>query len=447
MIDFSLLIFTVYGVIVAAFLAMIPGLHVYNMVALLLLMTIGTLVALPEIELVLFMFGLLVGYSVMNSISSVFFSIPDDSTIFTVFPSQRFMLQRRGFEASLLTGIGGLMGAGVLVMCSLPIPGLNQSLLTFVLAPLHILLTDHLAWIILAITLFMLLIECPKDIDRGGTPLYRLVKGWTPLLFGLLAFCLSAILGFIITYKPLIPVERSFQNIMPALIGLFGLPFVTIALLNRTEVPKQHIPKSIDLDVQHILKGTTAGTIGGLIAAFFPAVTGGMGSLIAGHTTAQRDDRIFMISQGATKVIYYVGAALLLFVPGVEIIRGAGASMISAVFTPEGYQDFYLVAGAIGLAGVLSFVMLIVMSVFAAKIVEQISYRLLNIVTLVIQIVLVILIAGPVGIFIAAVAWGIGLIPHLYFSRVTNNMAVLIVPIVFNMAGIGDAVAEFLHLL
>jgi TctA family transporter len=54
---------------------------------------------------------------------------------------------------------------------------------------------------------------------------------------------------------------------------------------------------------------------------------------------------------------------------------------------------------------------------------------------------------GPGGLLVLAVATGIGLIPVLWGSRRMNGMGVLLLPIALNMAGVGDAVAEWLGLV
>ncbi len=83
-----------------------------------------------------------------------------------------------------------------------------------------------------------------------------------------------------------------------------------------------------------MVQGATSGVLGGLFAAFLPVVTGGIGGFVAGHATAQRDDRAFLVAQGAAKIVYYVGGLLLFFVPGLHLTRGGMAWMVSTRYTP-----------------------------------------------------------------------------------------------------------------
>ena len=93
------------------------------------------------------------------------------------------------------------------------------------------------------------------------------------------------------------------------------------------------------------------GGMGGLFAAFFPVVTGGIGGFLAGHATAQRDDRLFIISQGASKVVYYVGGFLLFFVPGLHLTRGGMAWMLSTLYSAHTPASYFLATAGVVLAG------------------------------------------------------------------------------------------------
>jgi putative membrane protein len=187
--------------------------------------------------------------------------------------------------------------------------------------------------------------------------------------------------------------------------------------------------------------------MGGLFAAYFPIVTGGMGGLLAGHATAQRDDRLFIVSQGASKVVYYVGGFLLLFVPGLHLRRGGMAAMASGIFTPRTDGDFYMVTGAILIGGAVSFFLLLAFTEATLGLIRRVNYRWVSWATLVLIAGLVAWTSGPGGLAVTAVASGIGAIPVWYNSRRMNCMGVLLLPVILNMAGVGDRVAGWLGLL
>ena len=187
--------------------------------------------------------------------------------------------------------------------------------------------------------------------------------------------------------------------------------------------------------------------LGGLFAAFFPVVTGGIGGFIAGHATAQRDDRLFIISQGASKVVYYAGGLLLFFVPGLHLTRGGMAWMLSSFWSSHTPQTYYLAVAAMVLTGVVSFFTLLLVARVAIKLTARVHYRWISLGTLAVLLAIVVGMTGLGGLIICAVAAGIGLIPVLWGSRRVNCMGVLLLPIALNMVGVGSTVARWLGLI
>jgi putative membrane protein len=420
-------------------MACVPALHIYNVAGLLILAGGRLSGIMTGEQMAMFFLGLITGYAILNTIPSIFLSSPDESMIFVVLPGQKYLLQGRGFEASILTGVGSLAAiAGIVVL---------SPLASTVFPTLRSILSPHLGWILAAVIIFMLMSEWPKSSDRKPTPLGRLAEAWTGLGAGLLTFLLSGLLGFALMYRSLVPTEISFQNLLPAFVGLFAIPWVLLNIVAQVEIPKQHIAKSIDVTPALIARGVFAGTLGGGFAAFFPVVTGGIGGFLAGHATAQRDDRLFIISQGASKIVYYVGGFMLFFVPGLGMTRGGMAWMLSTIYTAGTPRVYYTAMAAVALAGVAAFLLLFPLTRLVIKLLERVNYQIISAATLVILLALVAALTGWGGLLVALVATGIGLIPVVWGSRRMNCMGVLLLPIVLNMAGVGPTVAHWLGLI
>jgi putative membrane protein len=430
---------TLLGTVLSALISCVPALHIYNVAGLLIILGARFQGAIRSDVLAMFMLGLVIGFAVLNTIPSVFLGAPDESTVFIVLPAQRYLMQQRGHEASILTGVGTLGGLFVLLLLA-PLAPKVFGLVRAVVGP-------HLHWILGGITLFMLMSEWPKGSDRGSTGLARFLDGWRSLGAGLLTFGLSGILGFILFYGNLLPVEVAFQNLMPAFVGLFAIPWVLQNIISQTRVPKQHPSRTVDLSPTLIVRGVGAGALGGLFAAFFPAVTGGIGAFLAGHATAQRDDRLFLVSQGTSKLVYYVGALLLFFVPGLHLTRGGMAWMMSLIYTPYTPGTYWVAVAAILISGALAFAMLIGLSRAAMWLVGRFDYRLISAGTLVFLVGIVLALTGWAGLLVAITATGIGLLPVMWGSRRMNCMGVLLLPLTLNMAGLGPTVAGWLGLV
>jgi len=438
--DYLLLIgAALLGTVLSSLLSCIPALHIYNVAGLLVVFALKVQGLVADELLAMFMLGLVVGYAVLNTIPSIFLGAPDDSTIFIVLPGQKYLMQRRGFEASVLTGVGGLGGLVVLLLISPLMPKVFPVVRTVV--------GPHLHWILGAIIIFMLMSEWPKGSDRGRTSWAKFFDAWRSLGAGLLTFLLSGILGMILFYSSLVPTEMAFQNLLPAFIGLFAIPWVLMNIISQAQVPEQHVSRSLDLSPGLVVRGVGAGALGGLFAAFFPVVTGGIGGFLAGHATAQRDDRLFIISQGASKLVYYVGAFLFFFVPGLHLTRGGMAWMLSVIYTPHTPQTYWVAVGGVLISGALAFVMLLLLSRVAIRVVSRFDYRWISAATLALLVGIVLALTSWGGLLIAVVATGIGLLPVMWGSRRMNCMGVLLLPMTLNMAGLGTTVAGWLGLI
>ena len=435
----ALLLASVAGSLVSSALAAVPALHIYSVAGFALWMAGLPGSSVPAQWLAFLFIGLTVGYAMVNGLPGILLSAPDDSTAFVVLPGQRYMLQGRGYEAVVLTGMGGLLGVAVLALLAPVGPA--------ALPALRAILQPHLHWVLWAVIAFTLISEWPKGSDRAPAGFARWWDAWRSLVAGLVTFLLSGILGFILLYRSPTPTTIAYQKLHPAFAGLFAIPWILQNLLSRTELPAQRLCRTVDATPGLLLRGALAGTLGGLFAAFFPAVTGGIGALLAGHATAQRDDRLFIIAQGANKVIYYGGALLFLFVPRLHLVRGGMAHMLSSLWTPHTAQTYYLAVAAVVLTGVISFLLLLLLARLAIRWVGKTRYQWINLGTLAVLLATVGVTTGWQGLFISGVATGIGLIPVLWGSRRANCMGVLLLPLGLNLAGVGSAIARLMGLV
>jgi putative membrane protein len=434
----SCLFYALIGTCVACVAACLPGLHVYNVAALILLaMRAQISGGMPEPLLMLFV-GMVVGYAVASSIPAILISAPDDSSAWIVSPGHSYLLQGRGYEALALAVVGCLGGLWALAVLAPLASGVTSTLLQ-VLQP-------HLHWIVGALVLFVLLSEWPRDPRRGSAPLARLLAAWVPLVAGLATFGLSGLLGLVISYRPMVPRAMSYQGLLPAFVGLFAVPWLVQNLVSGGHIPRQHVPRSVDATVSLALRGVAAGAMGGLVATYLPAVTGSLGGLIAGHATAQRDERVFLVAQGATKMVYYAGALLLFLAPGPPLTRGGMASMLAPVYTPRSERTYGLSVAAMIICGAFASLLTLALGRWASRLVGSRSSRRLSAVVLVMLIATIGSLTGGRGTAVMIAASGVGLIPPSFGSRRANCLGILLLPMLLDAAGATPTVVGWLGL-
>jgi putative membrane protein len=433
------------GLAIGAAFSLLPGLHVYNVAGLIVMLLSTSKGAIPEGAIPGLMMGMVVAYAFVSTVPAIFLGAPDESAVFVVLPGLRYMMCGRGYEAVALVGVGGLLAlAGMIVLAPFFLG---------VLHPLRQLLRPHMFWILGAVLLFLVMSEWPKGTDREKTGIGRWLGGWTNVGAGLLTMVLSSFLGIILLNTAFLPSDAGFQGLMPVFVGLFAIPMIVGNIIARIDIPRQRFARTVDLTWGTMLRGGGAGILGGLFAAAFPVVTGGIGGLLAGHATAQRDDRSFIVSQGASKVLYYVGGFLLFFLPGMAITKGGMASMTALLYSPTRPEEFLFMLGLTAGAGSAAFLISLGLSRFAAGVIARIDYHVISWVTLCFALVIVGVpfVKAGLGALVRAyavtlVAAAIGMIPAMWGSRRLNCMAVLLVPLIIQMSGHNTAVLRMLGL-
>lgn len=436
------LLSAVAGTLISVALACLPGLHIYNVMGAMVLGILaleGSKWAISPEVYVPAMAAMVVGWSMVNTIPAVLLGTPDESAMFTVLPGQKYLMAGRGFEGTMVTAVGGLAGAFFLILVVAPCAARYLPVSQEVLK-------GHMHWILWIIITFMLMSEWPKGGNRGPAGWAKFFDAWKTLLAGLATFFLAGLLGFILLSRSPVNHEVAFQNIMPAFVGLFAIPWCLLNIISAADVPKQFTTKSLAINGDVILRSVWSGGLGGGLAAYLPVVTGGVGGMLAGHATAQRDERIFIMGQGVSKFIYYVGAFMLLFVPGLNMTRGGGAWMIQTLYTPVGVSDYYLVLGSIAIAAAISYLLIEPLTKLILRFIDRFNYRHVSSFALVIIVAMVMVVTGWIGLFIALVAAGIGLLPVLFGSRRLNCLGILLLPIACNMSGFGETITGWLGL-
>ena len=265
---------------------------------------------------------------------------------------------------------------------------------------------------------------------------------------------------------------------MPVFIGFFAIPSIIQSLISNNNVPHQYDSQYVNAEWKDFAIGMFPGFVGGMLAAYLPAVTAGIGSMLAGHATNHRNldrakfedpveegtivsirtpdmyyrqERIFLIAGGVIKIMYYVGAFMLLFVITELTPRGVGrgglTSILRPVFSAE-RGDYMIIVSTVVFSACISFLLLTILAPLVAKIIHKVDLSKLYWGALVMITVIVYYMGGGwLGLAICAVTSCIGMIPVFYGCRRSHCMAVLLVPILLNMAGYGDRIVAFLRLV
>jgi putative membrane protein len=428
------IIISFIGVAIAMVISLIPGLHIYSILGFVVLILLET--TFDPLLFSVFVISTLIGYCLGSCISATYFQTPDDSSVFMVFPSQKYLAEGRGYEAVFLSGLGAVGGT------------LAASLLVIFLGNYLIMLVDllvaHSFWIIATAMLFVWMSEWPKDPARQETKLGKLAGSWVQLLMGLFVIIAAGILGIYLFFGSLVPPERSFQGLAAAFVGLFAFPSLLQNLVStKTDLPEQHIAKSIEFGRSEVIQGVGGGLIGGALGMLIPSVTAGIGNSFSRHAVAQSGDRSFMFSQGFSRAIYYVGAVLLLFIPGTAVRRGGAALFITLFYIPETQAELLITASSALIAAFVGWLLFLLITKGITKVIHKINTRYISLFGLIVMLTLTYLMLGWSGLLILAVATAIGTIPIVFNTRRIHCIGVITVPMMISMGGFTMSAMSF----
>jgi putative membrane protein len=432
----------VSGIFLGSAFSILPGLHIYNVIAISMTLMLGAAKLFSGVEPLIvasFLISMTVTFSLLFTISTQYFQPCDDSFKYIVLPHEKYYFEGRAHEAVILGGIGGLV-AILLISFIYPLMGPVFVFFTNLLRP-------HLFWLIGIVMVFILLTEWPKDHGVGKTLWQRFFDGWLPLCMGYLTFALAGLLGMFIFYRTITPVGNAFQTLMPVFVGLFAIPSYILTFITRVKPQPQYFGPSVDVSVADVIRGSISGTFAGLFAGFVPAVTPGPALLLTGHLTVTGGDKQFMIAGGACRVIYYIGSLMMFFIPDVYLRRGGLAINLSLFYVPETKREYLFITAVVCIAGLISFLLLFHFSKLCATLSQKVHYKWFSLIGLIALSALVFVVTGVNGLFLMAVATCIGIVPNLWHTRRINLLAVLLVPMFLNLSGVGPEVAHWLGLI
>lgn len=432
---FAYIIYALLGVLIGSLLSIIPSLHPLNFAGIGVFLFL--MFPMDPLGMMMVFMGMLIAYSIVGMVASTFMGAPDDSTVYMVFPNQKYLMYGRGYEASIVTGIGA--------MCAVLVLMLIAPVSSTVFPIFRKITTPHFNWVLIGVVIYLLQSEWPKDWgSRAKTRLGRLKDGWASLSAGWFVFFLSMMLGFVVLNTPIVPADKAFQNIMPIFVGFFAVPWVLTNMISRAEIPPQTVSNRFFVSKKDMVRGVSAGFTGGMFAAFNPIITAGSGGVLAGHAMSTQGDVQFMVSGSAGRLAYYVGSFFLVWVPLLHLTRKGMAWTASLIYQPRSESDFWLMAAAIAISAVFAFIILVLVSRAMAKFVSGVSFKKISIAVLAVIVVMVFVFSELQGLVLMVICTGIGLIPPMFRTRRLNMLFGFFFPILLNMIGMGGDVLKVL---
>ena len=424
------LLFTLMGVGFGIITGLIPGIHV-NTVALLLMVSaplsigfashVSEIMSVPPEYAVFLISCLIVGnlitHTFLDFIPSALFGAPDEDMALSVLPAHRMVLEGRGMDAIRLSAGGSIRAVLMALLLLFP------AFLFFGPAGGYLFLRPYTAYILILIVSVLIIGE------------YR--KGRMFPVYATAIFLLSGLFGWVVLTgnlfgsEPLIaePMRES-APLFSGLTGLFGLASLIQSLGVAGLEPGDERDRKSE---KSMLKSSLIGTLAGALVGWFPGVTSASATVLASDISRKTDGEDFIVSMSAVNTSNAFFVILALFVIGKA--RSGAIGVVKALTmpgmwtgsgAPPAFLFLLLFSGVV--AGAFAYPLTLLFGSFFLRRMERWNYSRLNTCILLFVLSLILILAGPVGVFVASIAAMMGLIPPLSGVSRVHLMGFLILP-------------------
>jgi len=362
------------GVVAGSLVSLLPGMHPNNFMPLL------AMLPLAEASLFFFVVPFSIASVFSSFIPSILLGAPSSETALAVLPGHKMLRQGRGYTAIVLCLAGGLVSI-VSLFILLPFIASLLPVLYPPLSPLiAIVLAAVLAWLLLS--------------NR----------------FASVILVMSASLGMM---------TFSQNTLLPLLSGFFGVSTLMMSLRRAQTVPLQppvFLPRISAWDA------VRSGFAASLFASFFGLLPGVSSSISA--TVARFLGRLhaeeFLVMLGATNTAYMLYSFYAFSLLG--IVRSGSVAALQSEY------NVFMAAGAILLAGGLSFLLCRWLAGRAVKVVSWVDYRYLTAFSLAFLVAVNAVLGGFYGLVVLFASSSLGILCASLGVKRINCMAALIVP-------------------
>jgi putative membrane protein len=393
---------TAFGIGLGTASGLTPGVHANTMAGLLLAVQ-GLLLPLFGLETVaVAMFAALVTHTFLDIIPSTFLGIPDPDTALSVLPAHALCLSGKGEEAVRVSALGSAYAS----LIALP--------LSFV---------------------FILLLPSVQPYIDWGIGLVLLLAGGLLIVYSdspswsLAVFLVSGALGVFSFHYAFLGWHTAGMSsvLMPLLSGLFGISVLLSA--SDGTIPEQHWDGHSQ-SMRTLVRHTGIGAVAGACVGWLPGLSNATANaVLQAAVSADHDPRGYIVATSAANTANAFLSLAALF---------ALSRMRNGVMTALASQDLpgidvLLLGGTV--AALCAYLLTVRLSRFARKF-NGVPVRRLSIAVIALIVALTVILCGPFGLCILALATAVGSVPPLANVRRVACMGAVMIPVMLFSFGI-----------
>lgn len=393
----AILVGTVIGVVLGTVSGLLPGVHANTLAGVLVSVQAALLAMIGPVALGAALFAALITHTFVDCIPSTFLGVPDADTALSVLPAHALCLEGNGEEAVRIAALGSACAIAIAVplsvLCSILLPSVQPFI------------DWGIGLIVVAVVGYMIVTsEAP---------------GWA---LGL--FAISGLLGlftFQYGYLGWHGIGGQSALLLPLLTGLFCIPVLATASQGR--VPGQ-VYRGISLDNRSIVRGSAIGTTAGLAVGWLPGLSNATANgVLASVIGYDRDRRTYILATSAANTANaFIGLAALF---ALSRMRNGVMAALSTIPLPSPTGIF--AAGV--LAACAAYIITVALSSSAHRL-SGVNGKYLNLSVIAFVIAITLVLTGPFGGLILALATLAGLVPPLVNVPRMYCMGAVMVPVI-----------------
>ena len=399
----ELLMFALVGVGFGIVTGLVPGLHINNILP--VLISLSVFIGDPY-SLATLIISMAITQNFVGFIPSIFLGAPEADTSLSTLPGHKLLHEGHGFEAIKLTVIGGLGSLGVSLLLLF--------LLSAYFPDFYDVSRPYIQYILLGMVGFMILSE----------------KKLSKIFYAFIVIMLSGILGILVLQTSLI----NQQNVLfPTLSGLFGLSILITSIMQKSEIPEQSKDEKVKLGWSPLIKSIAVGSVAGMIVGFLPAVGVSQAAAIFQPIAGLGEARTFLVSISGINLaneVFSLNSVYLINNP-----RSGASVAIERILGELVFEDVILFVSVIVFSSGLAAIASLYLGKKIPPILAKINYTWLSLGIISLIIGMVIVITGVYGLLVAGVATAIGVLCNYLEVKKSNCMGVLLVPSILFFSG------------
>lgn len=394
----SILIAILVGCILGIITGLTPGIHINLVAALLLTASPFLMHYFDPIFVIAVIVAMSIVHTFLDFIPSCFLGAPDESTVMSVLPAHRLLLQGQGFEAVKLATAGSFLG---LIVTILLLP-----LLLWLVPWIFTNLQAYIGLILLAVVVYMILKE----------------NGFRRKFWAFFVFMIAGILGVLVFSLNIK------DPLFPMLSGMFGLSMLLTSLADKVKIPEQRISNDIKVSKKEMTKSVFAGTISGTLVSIFPGMGPAQAAILGGNMVGKIKEHMYLVLVGAIGTVSMALSLITLYT--INKARNGSIIVVQKLLGGIDLNMFLLlicialIAGAIGVFLTMGFARIF------SRFIMKVNYTFLVSFIIIFISILAFYFTGPVGMLVLATSTAIGIVPGVVNVGRNHGMGCLLLPVI-----------------